>query len=145
MGKYKDEVLRLRSEGKKYKEIAKILNCTISMVGYHLTYGSLLKKKREDKDYSKTEYKIKRYYSQIYKDRNRKIVEGYLKEHPCIDCGNTDLRVLDFDHVKGKKIGSISYGIKSSWPIEKLLTEIDKCEVRCANCHRIVTYERRKL
>ena len=49
MGKYKDNILHLRAEGKKYKEIVEILGCTMSLVSYHLTYGSLLKKKREDK------------------------------------------------------------------------------------------------
>jgi excinuclease UvrABC ATPase subunit len=145
MGKYKNDILRLRKEGKKYREIVEILGCTMSMVSYHLTYSSLLKNKRKDKSYSKVEYNIKRQYSKVYKDRNREIVNSYLKEHPCVDCGNTDLRVLDFDHVRGKKLGSISHGVKNSWPIEKLLAEINKCEVRCANCHRIVTHERRKL
>ncbi len=65
----------------------------------------------------------------------REWILNYLELHPCIDCGETDPRCLDFDHIRGKKIEAVSRMIGSySWKaIEK---EISKCEVRCANCHR---------
>ena len=61
----------------------------------------------------------------------------YLSQHPCVDCGETDVLVLELDHVRGEKEASVckllnSY--KSGW--DRLLKEIEKCEVRCANCHR---------
>lgn len=64
----------------------------------------------------------------------------YLKSHPCVDCGITDIRVLQFDHKElvghdGKRVSS-HYG-----SMKKLIAEIDKCEVRCANCHMIRTGE----
>ena len=65
----------------------------------------------------------------------RRLVWQYLLQHPCVDCGATDPRFLDFDHVRGKKseIGTlIRRG--TSWRI--VMEEISKCEVRCANCHR---------
>lgn len=73
---------------------------------------------------------------------NRQKLYVYLSEHPCVDCGETDLRVLEFDHVRGNKSANIARLLNNavSWPtIEK---EIAKCEVRCANCHRIKTNER---
>jgi hypothetical protein len=53
-----------------------------------------------------------------------------------VDCGESDPAVLEFDHVSGKKTANISYllGVVASW--ERLASEIQKCEVRCANCHR---------
>ena len=90
--------------------------------------------------------------NQLYKSRaterngrvradNRQQILNYLIAHPCVDCGNTDIRVLDFDHVYGKKSKNISEMIQSSsW--EAIESEIAKCEVRCANCHRIKTMER---
>jgi 5-methylcytosine-specific restriction endonuclease McrA len=59
----------------------------------------------------------------------------YLIEHPCVDCGENDPVVLDFDH-KSDKVASISYllGTVAGW--ERVEKEIEKCEVRCANCHR---------
>jgi hypothetical protein len=65
----------------------------------------------------------------------RQFIWDYLKEHPCVDCGEPDPVVLEFDHMGDKKmaIGDISYHNPS---LEKLKEEIEKCEVRCANCHR---------
>jgi hypothetical protein len=62
----------------------------------------------------------------------------------CVDCGEKDLRVLDFDHVRGTKTFNIGRGKNGSKTIRAIYAEIDKCEVRCANCHRRITYDRRK-
>lgn len=69
--------------------------------------------------------------------RNTQIIEDYLKEHPCVDCGFSNPIALDFDHVRGVKLGSISEMKKDGWSPETLIEEIAKCEIRCANCHRI--------
>lgn len=77
----------------------------------------------------------------VLKENRKRLVE-YLAHHPCMDCGQTDVRVLDFDHVGGEKLGHISrmIGIGYSW--STIEAEIAKCEVRCANCHRIKTSEK---
>lgn len=89
----------------------------------------------------------KQYYVAKAKKRNdalwkqtREMVWNYLMEHPCVDCGNSDPRVLEFDHVRGEKLSNVSdlRRLRFSWP--KILAEIEKCEVRCANCHRIKTF-----
>ena len=75
---------------------------------------------------------------------NRARVDEYLLTHPCVDCGVTDLVVLEFDHVRGVKVGDVSALVTSGYPWTKIEAEIAKCDVRCANCHRRVTVERRK-
>ena len=60
----------------------------------------------------------------------------------CIDCGESNPLVLDFDHVKGEKVNNISDMVGQSYSIESIKNEMRKCEVRCANCHRIKTHER---
>ena len=75
--------------------------------------------------------------------RNRNVVREYLQKHPCTDCGNNNLVVLDFDHVRGEKVANISKMVSIGSSLVSLLREIEKCEVRCANCHRIVTAQRR--
>jgi hypothetical protein len=75
-------------------------------------------------------------------DINGKLYD-YLTQHPCVDCGEGDPIVLEFDHVRGKKLYNVSaMGVRVlSWTT--ILKEIEKCEVRCANCHRRKTAEQR--
>jgi hypothetical protein len=65
----------------------------------------------------------------------RGYVLTYLLEHPCVDCGQTDPLVLQFDHLSDK-VANISEMIRRQTPWPRLLAEIRKCAVRCANCHR---------
>jgi hypothetical protein len=65
---------------------------------------------------------------------------AYFRDHPCVDCGETDPLVLEFDHLRDKKFG-ISDGIRNrNWA--DVLDEIAKCDVVCANCHRRRTVRR---
>jgi hypothetical protein len=64
----------------------------------------------------------------------RHLVE-YLKSHPCVDCGEKDIVVLQFDHVRGRKKFQISSKVMSGYSWLTILKEIQKCEVRCANDH----------
>lgn len=77
----------------------------------------------------------------IVREAVRRLVWNYLREHPCVDCGNNDPRVLEFDHVRGKKKYNVSEMQNQRHTVKALLEEIAKCEVRCANCHRIKTFE----
>lgn len=67
-------------------------------------------------------------------DENSAYIEEYLSTHPCVDCGEKDPIVLQFDHLKDKEFGIGSY--QREVDIERLKKEISKCEVRCANCHQ---------
>lgn len=65
---------------------------------------------------------------------------SFLREHPCVDCGETDPVVLEFDHLRDKEFG-IGQGIRDrAW--QSVLSEMDKCDVVCANCHRRRTARR---
>jgi hypothetical protein len=78
-----------------------------------------------------------RFHNQQTRNKKYKVISDYLASHPCVDCGNSDVRVLQFDHVKGKKLGTISNIIRVKHAMSALLEEIAKCETRCANCHLI--------
>jgi len=68
--------------------------------------------------------------------RVRAEVFGILAERGCSDCREKDPLVLDFDHVRGRKFKNVSYMVMSGFALKRVLTEIAKCDVRCANCHR---------
>ena len=76
--------------------------------------------------------------------RTREFLNEYLKSHPCVDCGCNDIRVLQFDHVNGGKIDSVSVMSQRRLSTAELVEEIKKCEVRCANCHIIRHHEERR-
>src|SRR5208337_2844295 len=74
---------------------------------------------------------------------NRTKLLSYLAEHPCIDCGETDVVVLDFDHVRGEKLGDVATMVCQKFSWETISKEIEKCVVRCANDHRRKTARER--
>ena len=73
----------------------------------------------------------------------RLFVEKYLSDHPCIDCGESDVVVLDFDHrdptEKAANVSDLVSQQKGT-SFRRLKAEIEKCDVRCANCHRRKTH-----
>lgn len=72
----------------------------------------------------------------IQSRRNARFVTAYKLTRGCVDCGQSDPLVLDFDHVRGKKLGRVSSMRAQGWPLPTIIKEIEKCELRCANCHR---------
>lgn len=69
---------------------------------------------------------------------------AYLQEHPCVDCDEDDLRVLEYDHVRGTKESEISTLLRQS-DMGRIAAERAKCEVRCCNCHRRRSHNSRVL
>jgi hypothetical protein len=57
----------------------------------------------------------------------------YLLEHPCVDCGETDIIVLEPDHLRDKKQNVSRLVNAYSW--SAVIAELDKCEIVCCNCH----------
>lgn len=83
-------------------------------------------------------------------DRNkvyRQKVVNWLKElkaHPCTDCGiQFHHAAMQWDHIPGEpKSANISNMVDHAK--SRILAELDKCELVCANCHAIRTFERRQ-
>lgn len=84
----------------------------------------------------------KAYYKRKAVKRRQEKRDAFAKikeSMPCTDCGKYyPACVMDFDHVKGTKKFSISRIL--DWSPAKLNKELSKCEIVCANCHRIRTY-----
>ena len=80
----------------------------------------------------------KKYYDKKNKEtkvRNQQFLLDHLLLHPCIDCGERDPVVLEFDHIN-KKTKNVTYMAEKMYCIKRIISEIDKCVIRCANCHR---------
>jgi hypothetical protein len=78
------------------------------------------------------------------RNRRRAFILEFLLQNPCVDCGESNTIVLEFDHVgeAGTKEFNISDAVRLGYGMQRLKEEMAKCEVRCANCHRKKTYER---
>lgn len=72
----------------------------------------------------------------------RKFIIDILKKSLCCDCEINDWRVLEFDH-KDRETKSFNIADSTSYSIERIQAEIDKCDIVCANCHNIRTIEQR--
>jgi len=76
--------------------------------------------------------------------RNQKRAWEYLLAHPCL-CGQADPRVLTFDHDDpAKKDRDVSDMLLQDFSWRRIFEEIQKCTVRCSNCHMKRTGEQRK-
>lgn len=132
--------------------------CTKCKVDYLAPLEDYFNKKHDTKDgfqyrckkciaeFHKDHYqKRKQYYKKKarkhnseYRKRNVQLMMDYLKEHPCVDCGEKDPIILEFDH-RGDKVINVSE--MGNYSVKALQKEIAKCDVRCANCHRRKTAE----
>lgn len=70
------------------------------------------------------------------KQAARALVREHLTTHPCVDCGEDDLLVLEFDHHRAEKEENVSRLVGAGAPLKRLEREIERCEVVCVNCHR---------
>jgi superfamily II helicase len=81
-----------------------------------------------------------------WKTKENLLVRAHLYQHvlnnPCVDCGETDPIVLEFDHVRGQKEFNIGSAVRNGKTLAQVIDEISKCDVRCANCHKRVTYQK---
>lgn len=75
--------------------------------------------------------------------RNREFVNNIKSTTPCTDCGVIyPPYVMQFDHIVDGKRASIAHMVRAAVSIQTIQTEIEKCELVCANCHAERTHSR---
>ena len=81
------------------------------------------------------------------KGKCRQFWINWKKQQKCVDCGLVDERVIEADHVRGKKIYRIGdcYWWASHGGVEAMSKELEKCEPRCRFCHALKTKQRSDL
>lgn len=122
------QILELRSLGKSYRQIASDLGCAKSTVAYHCS------------DTNQKEKSIQRVYDK--RGEAKKYIQELKQASPCTDCGeNYPYWVMDFDHL-GDKEFNINSMTRTKCNMDAIKKEIAKCELVCANCHRMRTHGR---
>lgn len=106
--------------------------CNICKSAYELNYYRTHKKQCHS--YRKKSAAIRFHENMTY-------ISSYLKTHPCVDCGEKDIIVLEFDHRGNKKYGIAN--MRDNYSLKTVKDEVAKCDVRCANCHRRKTAKER--
>ena len=71
--------------------------------------------------------------------RNQKWFLAFLKDNPCVDCGESNPVLLELDHVRGDKKLRVSRLVQTGYSLKCIEEEIAKCVVRCVRCHRLRT------
>lgn len=122
----KEQIIQLRNAGKSYREIERILGCSKSTISYHCG-----KDQRSKKNIRQNQSRAE-----------RMAVISKMKSGPCVDCANRfPPECMDFDHIGNDKTNRVS-ALAWQGPLQRALDEIAKCELVCANCHRIRTKNR---
>lgn len=126
-----EEFNKHRGRGDGYQAYCKLCSRAARMRHYTANHESEVRKRRDR--------------TARYREDNRQFIYGFLMEHPCVDCGESDPIVLEFDHVdpsdKTESISELATWVSKP---EMMLDEISKCQVRCANCHRRRTHSQFK-
>lgn len=89
----------------------------------------------------------KDHHQSVASDRRSQLRDwaNELKQRPCVDCnGVFHFRAMQWDHVGTDKVANVSVMVTDGFGRETILSEIAKCELVCANCHAVRTYEREK-
>lgn len=81
-------------------------------------------------------YKRPRGWINTRKEAVASFINEYFSKHHCVDCGENRPLRLSFDHVRGQKSGTIGGSVlQKGWSVDRVAEEIEKCDVRCFNCH----------
>lgn len=66
------------------------------------------------------------------------------KHLPCMDCGGRyPSECMEFDH-RDPSRKKFNISLHSGYSVKQFATEIAKCDLVCANCHRVRTRSRHK-
>lgn len=108
--------------------------------------------RKTSSEYAKTYHEAhpgrRREATKRFKYRNQAKVDAIklergCEEPTCVGYPNNP-RALQFDHVRGEKVESISRMVLMALSWERIEAEIAKCDVVCANCHAIRTDDRNR-
>lgn len=122
----KEEIIKLRNQGKTYRDIKEELGCSLGTIAFHCGEGQ------------KEKYKASNYRRRL---RNKDWMEDVKKDLHCESCGEERWWVLDFHHSNPEEKEAGVARLLRQASKERVLKEISKCKVLCSNCHRDLHYK----
>lgn len=82
-------------------------------------------------------------FGELSRKQARLFLEALKARTPCMDCGQMfPAEAMDFDHARGVKVKGIAHMIAHNYSLDDIQAEIAKCDIVCANCHRVRTRSR---
>lgn len=131
-----------RSYNGNYFSLLKRKSGSDSQASHLTTAGSEARAIHNRRYYEKNKELVKE-RNKANKIRNREYIRNIKENTPCADCGNKFPAVcMDFDHIGDDKRDNVATLALNGVSIATLDAEIAKCELVCANCHRIRTVSR---
>ena len=108
------------------------------------------KKRLYDQKWNKEFYRNNRVAEKVRVARRKKELRDWFNEYKsklaCELCGEAETVCLDFHHRDAhEKDFTIATFKQNGWSREKVLNEIQKCMVVCANCHRKLHAKKKKV
>jgi AraC-like DNA-binding protein len=122
---YKQDILRLRAEGKTYGEISQELGCSKGTVAYYL---------KDTTDYSVKEVRMPS--NSFYKDKTITYIENYKIKRPCIGCSQY-LHHSQMDFFDESLEDQIVKSVIDQETFEEAKRQITQLKFLCANCNRL--------
>ena len=123
----KEQILKLREQGYTYNQIVIELGCSKGTVAYHCGNGQ--KAKTIDRQRSS-------------RTKRRRFIQEVKTASKCMDCGEDyPYYMLEFDH-RPDEVKDFNISMYGQHTLEDIKNEIAKCDIVCANCHKIRTWQR---
>ena len=122
---YKEDILRLRAEGKSYGEISQELGCSKGTVAYYL---------KEAPEYSVKEVKMSA--NSVFSDKIVTYIENYKIKRPCAGCSQY-LHHSQMDFVDAHRESEIVKMVTDLETLEEAKRQVTQLKFICSNCNRL--------
>lgn len=124
-----DEAFSLRGPAKPGQRVSKCKPCVVDY-NRERGFGGFGRRDEAQKKQARVGHR--------QRQLERHLAVRRLKDAPCADCGGRfPPYCMDFDHVRGEKRANVAQLM--CYSLKAILAEIAKCDLVCANCHRIRT------
>jgi AraC-like DNA-binding protein len=129
---YKEDILRLRAEGKSYGDISQELGCSKGTVAYYL---------KDSTDYSIKEVKMTA--SSVFSDKIVTYIENYKIKRPCAGCSQY-LHHSQMDFLDAHREPEIVKMVVDQETLEDAKREVTQLKFICSNCNRLRQFKEDK-